>query len=54
MLCGLSNINDKILYICKNNIQKSVLDTVSDSNGKVEKKGTKPWITQEIINKMDE
>jgi hypothetical protein len=40
--------------MCKNNIQKYVLDTVSDSNGKVERKETKPWITQKIINKMDE
>jgi len=31
-----------------------VLDTVSDSDGKVERKGAKSWITQEIINKMDE
>jgi hypothetical protein len=45
MLYGLSNIDGKILYICKNNIQKYVLDTVSDSNEKVERKGTKPWIT---------
>jgi hypothetical protein len=54
MLYGLSNINGKILYICKNNINKCVLETASDSNEKEERIGTKPWITQEIIKKMDE
>jgi hypothetical protein len=41
-------------YVCKNNIQKYLLDTVSDSNRKVERKGTKPLITRGIINKIDE
>jgi len=38
-----------VKIICRN-----VLDTMSDSNEKVERKGAKPWITQEITNKMDE
>jgi len=29
-------------------------DTISDLIGKVEKKARKPWITQEMISKMDE
>jgi len=37
-----------------NNIQECVLDTVSDLFGKVEKRARKPWITHEIISKMDE
>jgi hypothetical protein len=37
-----------------NNIKECVLDTISDLGGKVEKKARKPWITQEIISKMDE
>jgi hypothetical protein len=36
-----------------NNIKKCVLDTLSDLVGKVEKKARKPWITQEMISKMD-
>ena len=31
-----------------------MLDTISDLVGKVEKRARKPWITQEIISKMDE
>jgi hypothetical protein len=37
-----------------NNIKKFVLDTVSDLVGKVEKIARNPWISQEIISKMDE
>jgi len=37
-----------------NNIKECVLDTVSDLVGKVEKRARKPWITQEMISKMDE
>ena len=36
-----------------NNIKECVLDTISDLVGKVEKRARKPWITQEIISKMD-
>ena len=36
------------------NIKECVLDTVSDLVGKVEKRARKPWITQEMISKMDE
>jgi len=36
------------------NIKECVLNTISDSVGKVEKRARKPWITQEIISKMDE
>jgi hypothetical protein len=37
-----------------NNIKKCVLDTMSDLVGKVERRAGKPWITQEMISKMDE
>jgi hypothetical protein len=37
-----------------NNIKKCRLDTVSDCVGKVEKRARKPWITQEMISKMNE
>jgi hypothetical protein len=37
-----------------NNIKKCVLDNMSDLVGKVEMKARKPWITQEMINKIDE
>jgi hypothetical protein len=38
----------------KNNIKKCVLDTMSDLVGIVERRARKPWITQEMISKMDE
>jgi len=37
-----------------NNIKEYVLDTISGLFGKVEKRERKPWITQEMISKMDE
>ena len=37
-----------------NNIKECVLDTLSDLVGKVEKRARKPWITQEMISRMDE
>jgi hypothetical protein len=37
-----------------NNIKECVLDTISVLVGKVEKRARKPWITQEMISKMDE
>jgi hypothetical protein len=37
-----------------NNIKKCLLYTMSDCVGKVQKRGRKPWITQEMISKMDE
>jgi hypothetical protein len=37
-----------------NNIKKCVLDTMSNLVGKVERKARKPWITQEMINAVDE
>jgi type I site-specific restriction endonuclease len=36
------------------NIKECVLDTVSDLVGKVEKRARKPWITREIMGKIDE
>jgi len=36
------------------NIKECVLDSISDLVGKVEKRARKPWITQEMISKMDE
>jgi hypothetical protein len=37
-----------------NNIKESVLDTLSDLVGKIKKRARKPWISQEMISKMDE
>jgi len=37
-----------------NNIKECVLDTISYLVGKVETRARKPWITQEMISKMDE
>ena len=37
-----------------NNTKECVLDTLSDLVGIVEKRARKPWITQEMISKMDE
>jgi type I site-specific restriction endonuclease len=37
-----------------NNVKECVLDTLSDLVGIVEKIARKPWITQEMISKMDE
>jgi malate synthase len=36
-----------------NNIKKSVLDTMSDLVGKVDRKTRKPWIAKEMFSKMD-
>jgi hypothetical protein len=36
------------------NINHCVLDTLSDLVGKFEESARKPWITQDIISKMDE
>jgi hypothetical protein len=36
-----------------NNIKECVLGTLSDLVWKVEKRARKPWITQEMISKMD-
>jgi hypothetical protein len=38
----------------KKNIKECVLDTISDLVGKAEKRARKPWITQEMISKLDE
>ena len=35
-------------------VKECILDTIRDLVGKVEKRATKRWITQEIISKMDE
>jgi hypothetical protein len=37
-----------------NNIKKCVLNAMSDVVGKVDRRARKPWITQEMISKMDE
>jgi hypothetical protein len=37
-----------------NNIKTCVLDAMSDLVGKVKRRARKPWITQEMISKMDE
>ena len=37
-----------------NYVKECVLDTISDLVGKVVKRARKPWITQEMISKMDD
>jgi type I site-specific restriction endonuclease len=37
-----------------NNIKECLLDIISDLVGEVEKWARKPWITQEMISKMDD
>ena len=37
-----------------NNMKKCVLDTISDLVRRVKRRARQPWITQEIISKMDE
>jgi len=37
-----------------NNSKKCVLRTTSDCWGKDDRRARKPWITKEMINKMDE
>jgi len=37
-----------------NNIKEWALDIIGDLVGKVEKRARKPWITQEMISKMNE
>jgi type I site-specific restriction endonuclease len=36
-----------------NNVKECMLDTIGDLVGKVEKIARKPWVTQEIIGKME-
>jgi len=35
-------------------ITECVIDTINDLVGKVEKRARKPWITQEMMSKIDE
>lgn len=37
-----------------NSTKKFVLDNISDLVGKIDRKARKPWITEEMITKMDE
>jgi hypothetical protein len=39
---------------CSGTIYRNVLDTISDLVAKVVKRARKPWITQEMISKMNE
>ena len=50
-LCAIECENGNAKVQC-NNIKECMLDTISDLVGKVEKRGGKPWITQEMISKM--
>jgi hypothetical protein len=38
----------------KTTINECVLDTISDLVGKLEKRARKPWITREMMGKIDE
>ena len=48
--CVLDTIKECVL----DTIKECVLDTISDLVGKVEKRARKPWITQEMVSKIDE
>jgi len=48
---GCDSGNDEVQW---NKVKECMLDTISDLVGKVEKRARKPWITQEMISKMDE
>ena len=37
-----------------NNMKQCMLDSIGDLVGKVEKRAIKPWITEEMISRMDE
>ena len=50
-LIGCESGNAEVQW---NNIKECALDTISDLVGKVEKRARKPWITQEMISKMNE
>ena len=51
---GLIECESGRTEVQRKNIKECVLDTISDLVGKVEKRARKPWITQEMISKMDE
>jgi len=53
-ILGAIGCNSGNVEVQWNNIKECVLDTISDLVGKVEKRTIKPWITQEMISKMDE
>jgi len=42
-----------IVEVQRNNINTFVLGTVTDLVGKFERRPRKPWITQQMINKID-
>jgi len=48
---GCDSVNVEVQW---NSIKECVLDTLSDLVGKIEKRARKPWITQEMISKMNE
>jgi hypothetical protein len=51
---GAIKCESRNVEVQSNNIKEFVLDTMSDSVGKVERRARKTWITQEMISKMDE
>jgi len=52
-LCAIECDSGNVKVQLKN-IKECVLDTISDLVGKLEKRARKPWITQEMISKIDE
>jgi hypothetical protein len=42
------------MWKCSGTATRNGLDTISDMVGKINRKARKPWITQEMINKMEE
>ena len=51
---GASECESENAEVQWKNIKECVLGTISDLVGKVEKRARKPWITQEMISKLDE
>jgi hypothetical protein len=49
------SVTSKYSLLYEGNINLySIINTISDLVGKVEKRARNPWITQEMISKMDE
>jgi hypothetical protein len=51
---GATECQSENVEVQWNIYKKCVLDTMSDLDGKVDRKARKPWIIQEMMSKMDE
>jgi hypothetical protein len=52
--CGAAECQSENVEVQQNINKKCVLYIMCDMDGKVDRKAKKPWITQEMISKMDE